>query len=500
MTSDPLNPSESNRSEPPSTKPSMTAESVPHAIPVRRSSAWPNSFWWVTLACGLLSAFLFYGNYRNQGPLIEIEFDQGHGLQLNDSVRFRGIEIGRVEKIALNEEKAGIVTSIRLTPEARRVVTDGTDFWIVRPMVSIEAVRGLETIVGPKYIAMEPGKTSSFKTIRFQGLTIAPPIQPKEGAVEIILDAKKRYGLESGAPILHRGFRIGDILSVGLASDARSVIVRCAIDPEYHELVRSNSKFWVRSGWRVGLGLDGVKLEADSLAQILNGGVEFATPDSKAPVANTGSRFALFENPLDEWMQWQPSLPYGVLWDQLRQKTPNSYRAALKWQQTSFGFSINKQRLGWALVLDDQTILCPGELVLPPEGAIPGTVLLEVAGISQSNVTPRETIPLSGGKSFVRIPLDTKPALSDSPFSSNKPLARSLKGLADVLIIGPVADDSVLIDKSRLKQTEAGWQIDSEVKIPFELNGSPVLQLPAANMIGYLVLEKNNARIAVLKD
>ncbi|MFN7731999.1 MAG: MlaD family protein, partial [Pirellula sp.] len=216
--------------------------SLPQSVPVPRRRGSPSSLWWVTAACALVSLFLFYSNYSQQGSLIEVEFDQGHGLQVNDSVRFRGIEVGRVEKIGLASENPGILTSIRLTPEARRVVTDGTEFWIVRPVVSIDAVRGLETIVGPKYIALEPGKTTTYKTVRFQGLLAPPPILPKEGSVEIILDAKKRYGLESGAPVLHRGFHVGDILSVGLASDARSVIVRCAIDPEYHELVRSNSK------------------------------------------------------------------------------------------------------------------------------------------------------------------------------------------------------------------------------------------------------------------
>lgn len=473
---------------------------LPQSISVPRRRGTPSSLWWVTAACALVSLFLFYSNYSQQGSLIEVEFDQGHGLQVNDSVRFRGIEVGRVEKIGLSIENPGIITSIRLTPEARRVVTDGTEFWIVRPVVSIDAVRGLETIVGPKYIALEPGKTATYKTVRFQGLLAPPPILPKEGSVEIILDAKKRYGLESGAPVLHRGFHVGDILSVGLASDARSVIVRCAIDPEYHELVRGNSKFWVRSGWRVGLGLDGVKFEADSLAQILSGGVEFATPDAKTPVATTGSRFVLNETAQEEWTQWQPSLPYGVLWDQLQQKTPHSHRAVLKWQQTSFGFTVNKERLGWALVLDDQSILCAGELLAAPEGAIQGSVQLQVAGVAQRNIAPLETIPLTGGRSLVRLKLEAKPAVLSALFPSNQPLGRGIKNGVDVLIVGPESDASMVIDKSRITRSEEGWRIDSDVQIPALMHGSPVIQLPAARVLGTLVLERNQAWIAVLQE
>lgn len=495
--------SPSNQPHPPHPSDSPTPrglDALPHSIPVARRSAWPSQFWWLTLACGLLSAFLFYGNYKNQGPVIEIEFDQGHGLQTEDALRFRGIDIGVVEKIALLESRPGILVSVRLTPDARGVVSDGTLFWIVRPMVSLEAVRGLETIVGPKYIAMEPGKSDSTRTRRFQGLNTPPPIQPKESSVEIILDAKKRFGLEGGAPILHRGFRIGDVLSVGLASDARSVIVRCAIDPEYHELVRGNSKFWVRSGWRFGLGLDGVKLEADSLGQILNGGVEFATPDSKGVVASTGTRFVLHENPQDEWLEWQPSLPYGILWDRLQQKTPIAHRIVLRWQQSSFGFTVNKQKNGWALLLDDQTLLCPSDLMARPDGAIDGSLQLEVAGILQPNPQSREAIPLSDGQSLVRVPLDSKPSLPGQPFSSRQPVANRPDNPTDVLIIGPDAQSSILIDKSRLVPDAAGWVIDSQIPVPLELAGAPVMQLPNGNIVGIARLDKNRATISIRKD
>ncbi len=484
------------------------SDPIPAAIPRTRSPRIPSFVWLLTVACALLSAFLFFNAYRSQGDLIEIEFEQGFGLQTMDSLRFRGIEIGRVEKIELRESHPGILVSVRLAPKAREVVTDGTIFWIVRPTVSLEAVRGLETIVGPKYMAMEPGRSETHRSIRFQGLEAPPAITPREGAIEIVLDAKKRYGLDSGAPIHHRGFRIGDVLSVGLASDARSVIVRCAIDPEYHELVRSNSQFWVRSGVRFDLGLSGLKFEADSLGQILVGGVEFATPDAPGPVATTGSRFVLHDAPVDEWLQWQPSLPYGVLWDRMQQQSPTSHRVAVRWKQKSFGFTVQRQRVGWALLLDDSSMICRSDLLAVPTDALDGSLVMEVSGLTQTSFEPTSTTALSGGVEMARVLLSQPLDPATNPFPSrNVDASRSTNDLTDVLIVGPDASRGILVDRNRLDLPsrsdvsaesavrKMGWTIRNGLQISKELDGAPVVSLPSGDWIGFLCFDGDQAWI-----
>jgi len=485
------------------------SDPIPAAIARTSSPRLPSFVWLLTVACALLSAFLFFNAYRNQGDLIEIEFEQGFGLQTMDSLRFRGIEIGRVEKIELRDSHPGILVSVRLAPTARDVVTDGTTFWIVRPTVSIEAVRGLETIVGPKYIAMEPGRSETHRSIRFQGLEAPPAITPREGAIEIVLDAKKRFGLDSGAPIHHRGFRIGDVLSVGLASDARSVIVRCAIDPEYHELVRSNSKFWVRSGVRFDLGLSGLKFEADSLGQILAGGIEFATPDAPGPVAATGSRFVLHDVPLDEWLQWQPSLPYGVLWDRMQQQSPMSHRVAVRWKQKSFGFTVQRQRVGWALLLGDSSMICRRDLLEVPADAIEGSVVMEVSGMTQTSFEPTSTTVLSGGVEMARVPLSQPLDPATNPFPiRNVESSRAPNDLTDVLIVGPDPSNCILVDRNRLDLQsrkdaladqaagQTGWTIRAGLQLSKEMDGAPIVSLPSGDWIGFLCFEGDQAWIA----
>lgn len=482
-------------------QPNSSEETVPLAVPIPKKKTRVSWLWLATALCGVLSLVLFARAYQNEGELIHIEFEEGHGLQPGESLRYRGIDVGRVEKIALavptteaslaRDTTPGILVSVRLNPSARRVVTDGTKFWIVRPVVSFDSIRGLDTIVGPKYIAMEPGPSDKYSVKRFGGLESAPPIRPKEGSVEIILDSPKRYGLDSGTPILHRGFHVGDVLSVTLASDARSVLVRCAIDPEYHELVRTNSKFWLRSGWRVSLGITGLELEADSLSQVLYGGIEFATPDSKGKVVGTGARFMLYEKPDDNWDQWKPSLPYGAIWDKLQRQSPISYRTSLVWKQNSFGFPVTKQKLGWGLLLDDGSMLCRDDFATLSKSAIDQSGQLEVAGVSQDSFEPLETIPLSDGSKVVRVKLTAQPAIAEPLLDASQflrpvdsPGGDSLPG--DILIVGSETDRSVLVDGNRYSKTDRGLQLESSFELSGELDGAPVVDVRQGRWLGVM--------------
>ncbi len=204
----------------------------------------------------------------------------------------------------------------------------------------------------------------------------------KDGALEITLDSSTRGGLSNGAPILFRGYRIGSIIQVGLAADARSVRARCAIDPEYRDLVRPSSRFWNRSGWKLNIGITGVKIDADSMAQILTGGIEMATPQSEEPSVNTGHSFVLYDEAQPEWLEWKPSIGHGLDWQEKEKALPTPIRMALRWQERTFGFRTNKQSAGWCLPLDDGSFLCLFEQVVAPADALSDSIMIELAGVA----------------------------------------------------------------------------------------------------------------------
>lgn len=499
----------------PDMSPDPNAEAIPdpnaEAIPVALLQTNPtmtrwfaSRLWWLTLVCGLVSLGLFWYSRQNTGSLITIAFREGHGLKPEDRLTYRGIEIGAVEKIELNPDRDGVVAHVRLTPRARSMAADGAKFWIVRPMLSIDAIRGLDTLLGAKYIAIDPPSVGARAQSHFVGLDSAPIISPVDGSLEISLDAKSRGGLENGAPILFRGFRIGNVVQVSLAMDARTVRARCAIDPEYRDIIRNNSKFWNRSGWRLEFGLSGLKLDADTLAQMLSGGIEMATPSEPAPGVSTGHRFFLYDKPEAEWLAWQPSMAHGQAWSRLAPKMPQPIRIALRWQERSFGFRTNQQRSSWCLPLSDGSVLCLAEQNAAPKSALADSTRIEFAGVSLS---PSQFQVSSTTSEASQDNLDSS-VDKVGRFTTSEPIADDVvrwpadrvaeklpDAVCDVLIAHADSSSVVAIDAGRLKKTPMGWEIDDQVLVDRDYHGLPVVSSEASQVIGFVFINKQKRMI-----
>lgn len=461
------------------------------------SSRFATRFWWLTLACVGFSVWLFWYERQRSGPLIRLQFEDGYGLRPDDRLRYRGVDVGEVERIELNPERTGVLVHVRLTPDAKTLAAEGSKFWIVRPVFSLDAIQGLDTLIGAKYVAVEPGPANAKSQNHFAGLDKSPILVPSAGSLEIMLDAKTRGGLENGAPILFRGFAIGTVVQVGLASDARTVRARCAIDPEYRELVREKSQFWNRSGWRLDVGLSGIKLDADTLSQIVSGGIEMATPPDGSSIVSTGYRFVLHDTVKPEWLEWQSSLPFGEAWNQLQAKMPQPIRIALRWQERRFGFRNNQQKAAWCLPLSDGSIMCFREQIEAPETALAGSVVIEFAGLSvspdqillDSDVEPVADSDVDkandGGSGMVvrfRCKSATPPDFLTWPADR---ISRSLpKELSGVYITHSDAASVLSIDSARLVQDSRGWRIDESVGLNADQNGSPVVSAQTGQIIG----------------
>jgi paraquat-inducible protein B len=315
---------------------------------------------------------------------VSIQFSEGHGLSVGDQVRHRGIVVGEVTSVDLNKDLNGVTVLARLAASATRLARAGTQFWVERPAVNAAEVRGLDTLVGGRYIAVQPGAADGEPQTEFEGVTNAPAGELPEGGLEIMLEATTRGGLKRGVPVLYRGLPIGRVFAVGLASDAASVDARAWIEAPYRHLVRTNTQFWMTSGIDVSVGLSGVQVSADSLSSIMLGGISLATPDAPGDSVSTGHRFACATKAKDEWLEWRPRLALGA--DSLPPggMLPKPLRASLRWQTKLFGFRRDRQRSGWVLPLADGRLLGPADLLSPVAEALDGKTTLEAAGQSLS--------------------------------------------------------------------------------------------------------------------
>jgi paraquat-inducible protein B len=183
--------------------------------------------WWLTTACAVIALLLVASAWHSFGPRVTIEFVEGHGLRPGDAVRLRGIDVGVVERVVLNPALDRVEVTAQLMQEAAAIAREGTLFWIERPQVGLSAVRGLDTVVGPKYIAAQPGPADGPRQQRFVGVESPREILDSgQHSLEVTLESDSRHSLQTGSPLIYRGVPIGRVTHVGLASDSASVETR----------------------------------------------------------------------------------------------------------------------------------------------------------------------------------------------------------------------------------------------------------------------------------
>ncbi len=296
----------------------MQTDSNPeNPLPTAKVSKSHSSLWlgWLPLLALLIAVYMVYSSMAEKGLMITVRAQEGHGIRDGASVRYRGIKVGTVDKVRLEKAMGGVEILIRLDNDARNIAKDGSQFWIVYPRVGLDGIQGIETVIGARYLAVVPSEdNANAEILRDFTALDEPPVENSlaQGGLDILLEAPSKFGLVPGAPITYRGFWIGRVVSVELASDATVVEVRGRIAREYRSLVRDNSVFWEESGIEMDLSLTGgVTLDVGTLRSILMGAIAMATPTYPGELVPQGNRFPLVAGPEKDWLQWRPALPIG---------------------------------------------------------------------------------------------------------------------------------------------------------------------------------------------
>ncbi len=280
---------------------------------------------------------------EQEGQKFAIYFNDGNGLSSRTQIKYRGVDVGRVFAVELDEKTNGVRVQATLQREYGSLLRKDTRFWIVRPKLGLAETRNLDTLFSGAYLTFTPGKGKPERT--FQGLNSPPgEIVVKDG-LHVILVSERLGSLKSGDPVYFRQVKVGEVTDCRLSEDATSTLIGVDIRKEYAPLVRTTSKFWKASGLDVDFSLfTGAKIKTESMAALLEGGVAFATPGSQdleekkevkskgvvldgskdsekkkvapktgTPVlgspAKNGERFQLHGEPQEEWLKWRPVIP-----------------------------------------------------------------------------------------------------------------------------------------------------------------------------------------------
>jgi paraquat-inducible protein B len=263
--------------------------------------------WIIPLLAAIAAGFYAREYFAQRGPLITIKFASADGLKVGDTpLLHRGVIIGKVSNIALEEDKRRALVEVRLQTDQQAFAKEGAAFWIVRPEVSGTNFEGLGTLFSGPYIDSAPG--AGERKREFIALSKPPTIFPE--GLELIVHSARLEHLEESSPVYYRGEQVGEVRDVRLSREADQVEARLTIWRRYSALVRANSKFWPVSGFDVKGGIfSGLELQLRSLKALVSGGIAFATPDKDmGPPVKAGTNFALEKGPKDDWLNWAPKI------------------------------------------------------------------------------------------------------------------------------------------------------------------------------------------------
>ena len=405
---------------------------------------------------------------------VEVRFPEGQGLAVGDPVRYRGISVGEVTEIALESDPEAVLVRLRLVGTAKSLARAGTQFWIERPRIDLTEVRGLETLLGGLYIALQPTSMDGDPSTRFAGLAAAPPIPLRDGALEVELDAAERMGVNRGAPITYRGLEVGRVSGVDLSSDGATVKIRAVVEAEYAELVREDSRWWANGGVKLDANLGGVTIAMDSVAAWLRGGIAFGTPEMPGKRVVTGHRFVLNPEPLEEWLDWQPRIAVAKAGEL---ELPQCVRVVARWKSMIGLYRHTAET--WGIALDSGYLMVPTTFADEAED-VEHEVTLELAGTSAA----LESKNILRAQHLTRIRLPAKAKVKKwSKGNIGKWNSDSV-----LLIVNPDLPEPLALDDTRVELRKGiGLRIASGVPISDSLLGSPVVDATTGRLIGLLV-------------
>jgi paraquat-inducible protein B len=276
---------------------SDAAEASRYERAVVSGRSWLSWIWLVPVFAAAVVLWLAWRGLAERGPQITISFNDAGALEAGQTpIKYKGVDVGRVERIELASDVSHVLVHARMTRAIGPYLAQGARFWIVQPRVGAQGISGLTTLVSGAYIEMYPGQGVAQRN--FTGLAEPPVLQPNTPGTSITLLAPSAGSLIPGSPITYRGVDVGEIEGSKLGPSDKQVEIYAFVRAPYDRLVRAQTRFWNAAGIDVVAGAQGVRLRVSSWEQLLAGGVSFDTPSWAlgGPSSAAGSTFQLYES------------------------------------------------------------------------------------------------------------------------------------------------------------------------------------------------------------
>ena len=243
-----------------------------------RSHWLPSLVWVIPLIAALIGIALVIKSVTEKGPEISISFSNAEGLEPGKTqVKYKDVNIGLVKNVTLSKDLSHVLIQVQLTKEAENFAVKDTRFWVVRPRVGASGVSGLGTLLSGAYIGVDAGHSQDTQK-DFVGLETPPPITGDQKGHRFTLHGDSLGSIDIGSPIFYRRVQVGQVVGFSLDKDGTGVTMQVFVAAPYDQYVGVNTRWWHASGVDLRLDSSGFKLNTQSLATVLVGGLSFQSP------------------------------------------------------------------------------------------------------------------------------------------------------------------------------------------------------------------------------
>jgi paraquat-inducible protein B len=166
---------------------------------------------------------------------------------------------------------------VALEKSAESFATEGTRYWVVRPRIGLGGVSGIDTLLSGAFIGVDGGDSSAPQD-EFKGLETPPAVNHGAPGRSFVLHSDDLGSLDIGSPVYYRRIQVGRVVSYQLDGDGKGISLQIFVDGPNDKFVTTDTRFWNASGVDVSVGAAGLKVNTQSLASVLAGGLAFQDP------------------------------------------------------------------------------------------------------------------------------------------------------------------------------------------------------------------------------
>ncbi len=244
--------------------------------------------------------YLLYDNFETArvGIPVVLRFKSTDSLvEHQTQIKYQGRVIGTIGKLTYDKKTDESICIARLLPSVLDMLTENTQFWIVKPSVSLLKISGLSALLKGNYIEIRPSSKGK-KTSEFLVQESQPPLPVSVPGLHFTIETEELGSIKKGTPLFFKNIQVGKIEGFELSDDNQKVHLNAYIKPEFSRLIKKTTRFYNVSGINIKGGLTGIKITTQSLTSMLAGGISFYTPDYKKSnvTAKNGDTFSLYKD------------------------------------------------------------------------------------------------------------------------------------------------------------------------------------------------------------